>query len=239
MWPCLDRQLTPNVCLEMLRTYHSSEIAPTTVGADIAALLTAQGIHRRFAAGSWVQHSGDDGNGFWLIRRGNVAACRYGEDGGLTIFAVLGPGDLFGELAYFAKTKRQADAIAQSDADLVWIGPVLIQQLLSTQPGFAETLLRSLASQLRAALDRIDIARHGKGEARLAAALIEMAKSGAQEAQDIICTQQELADYVGISRVQTGAILTKLEQQGTIKRGYGKITIVALNNLAAAAAGRI
>lgn len=235
MWPCLARQLTANADIEMLRTYHSPETAPTTVGADIVALLTAQGIHRRFAAGSWVQHIGDDGNGFWLIMRGNVATCRYGEEGGLTIFAVLGPGDLFGELAYFAKTKRQVDAIAQSDADLVWIGHVLIQKLLVTQPGFAETLLRSLASQLRAALNRIDIARHGKGEARLAAALIAMAESGAQEAQGIICTQQELADYVGISRVQAGAILSKLEQQGAIKRGYGQITIVSRAKLATAA----
>lgn len=131
---------------------------------------------------------------------------------------------MFGELAYFTGTMRQVDARAQVEATLIWIGHGLIEDLLIEQPDFAKVLLTSLANQLRIALNRIDAARHGRAEARLGFALHDMlVEQGAR----IVCTQQQLADYIGLSRVRTGMLLAELEQRGAIRRGYGTIDVIA------------
>lgn len=207
----------------MQRTYHFELTPRTALTPELTAQLAQRGQRRRFAEGSWVQQRGDDGDGFWLIEAGKVAVGRHGAEGDQTIFAVLGPGDLFGELAYFAGTARQVDAVAQDETALVWIGDRVIRQMLSESPDFATRLLASLANQLRTALDRIDIARHGKAETRLAAALVDMAQDSDGR---IACTQQELSDFIGVSRVRTGALLAGFVRSGLVRLGYGQIEIV-------------
>ena len=207
----------------MQRTYHLDLTPHTALAPEIAQRLSQRGQRRRFSAGSWVQQRGDDGNGFWLIEGGRVAVCRHGIEGEQTIFAVLGAGDLFGELAYFAGTARQVDAIAQVESVLAWIGDGVIRQMLADDPGFAASLLASLANQLRTALNRIDIARHGRAETRLAAALIDMAGDVGGR---IVCTQQELSGLIGVSRVRTGALLAQFARDALIVRGYGWIDVV-------------
>jgi CRP-like cAMP-binding protein len=59
-------------------------------------------------------------------------------------------------------------------------------------------------------------------EARLARALADMA---ALEGPRLTCTQQELSDFIGVSRVTTGQILSRFAHAGLIKRGYGWIAV--------------
>lgn len=118
--------------------------------------LTKEGQRRRFGDGVLFQQQGDDSNGFWLIETGQVKTCRHGTKGELTVFAVLGPGDLFGELAFFAGTPRQVDAFADGDVDAIWIGGAVIRKLLATDTDLSFFLLQSMANQLRVALDRFD-----------------------------------------------------------------------------------
>jgi CRP/FNR family cyclic AMP-dependent transcriptional regulator len=206
----------------MQRTYQLSEIAPTHADRQIAALLAGTGRRQRFAAGELIQQQGDAGQGFWLVERGEVMACRFGSAGELTVFAVLGPGDLFGELAHFSDVSRQVDVLAESDVELVRIDPPLIDRLLETEPDFARWLLRSLTSQLRAALDRIEGDRILPAPARIARALDGLAgRSG----PSIEITQQQLADFVGVSRVTVGQVLGRLEAAGAIERCYGQIVV--------------
>lgn len=209
----------------MQRTYHFELTPHTALTPELAERLAQHGQRRRFAPGSWVQQRGDDGDGFWLIETGKVAVGRHGVEGDQTIFAVLGPGDLFGELAYFAGTARQVDAIAQEQSVLVWMGDRAIRQMLAENPGFATSLLASLAHQLRSALNRIDIARHGKAEIRLAAALVDM---GSDTDGQVVCTQQELSDFIGVSRVRTGALLSRFADAGWVRLGYGHVEITDL-----------
>ena len=86
-------------------------------------LNAGAGQRLSFAAGQLIQQQGDVGDGFWMIESGRVAICRFAPDGGVTTFAVLGSGDLFGELAHFAGTARQVDAVADDAAVLVALVP--------------------------------------------------------------------------------------------------------------------
>lgn len=213
----------------MQRTYQLSEIAPTRAEGRLADLLLSEGTLCHFAAGAMIQQQGDEGNGFWLIRSGTVTLCRFTPDGNVTVFGVLGPNDLFGELAYFAGVSRQADALAESDAKLVRIGAPLIERLLATEPEFAHWLLKSLSNQLRVALDRIEEDRQLPAEQRMVRLLTEMAR---RDDKAIAVSQQTLGEWIGVSRITAGQVLRSLARRGLIRLDYRRVTIPDPDRLA-------
>lgn len=206
----------------MQRTYQLSEIGPTRVEGELASLLLREGRRRSYAAGQVIQQQGDAGGGFWLVERGAVSVGRFDADGDATVFAVLGPGDLFGELAHFAGVPRQVDAVAESEAVLVRIDAPLVDRLLAQEPDFARWLLKSIANQLRLALDRIDRDRGLSAEARLALLLADMAR---RDGSELGVTQQALADLLGVSRVTVGQALGRLVEAGLVQVGYRRIVV--------------
>lgn len=216
----------------MQSTYQLSPIGPTKADPVLAALLRREGRQVAYAAGQVIQQQGDAGGGFWMIESGRVSICRFGADGGVTVFAVLGAGDLFGELAHFAGTARQVDAVAEEQALLVRVGALQVDRLLAREPHFARALLASLSNQLRLALDQIDRDRTLNAEARIARLLLDLAE---RDGSELPVTQQSLADRAGLSRVTTGQVLTRLEQAGAIRRGYRRIVVANDHSLRACA----
>jgi CRP-like cAMP-binding protein len=209
----------------MQRTYHFAMGERSTLSAHELVQLTARARVRDFAAGQFVQHQGDPGDAFWAVIEGHVTIGRYAADGGFTHFAVLGAGDLFGELAFFTGVPRQVDALAEGPARLVAIDRPLLRQLMATDVGWAELLLRSLSRQLAMALDTIDAERRLSTAERLRALLGAMAKDSA-DGDRVTATQQQLADLLGVSRVTLGAALRVLTETGDVERGYGHIRLL-------------
>lgn len=206
----------------MQSSYQSSILPGTRLDPELAARLMREGLPHRFAGGAIVQQQGDDGDGFWLIESGTVGICRFGEDGAVTVFGILGPGDLFGELAYFAQLSRQVDAVAQSDARLIRIGAPLIERMLDEEPAFARALLKSLAHQLRAVLLQIDRDRRRPAAERIALMLADLA---GRDGPELRLTQQSLGEVVGISRITAGKVLSEMQEAGAITLGYRRITV--------------
>ncbi len=196
----------------------------------MAQLLRREGRARQFAAGALIQAQGDDVDGFWLVEAGTVLLCRFHASGNSTVYAVLGPGDLFGELAHFAGLRRQVDAIADSQATLVRIDGVLIDRLLATTPEFARWLLKSLANQLRHALDRIEGDRQTSAHTRLVRTLADMTRRTGPRIQ---ITQQALGDLIGTSRITTGSLLRELERDGILSLEYRQIIVTDVARLTA------
>ncbi|WP_341711465.1 Crp/Fnr family transcriptional regulator [Erythrobacter sp.] len=213
----------------MQRTYHFAEMQPTRAEGDIFAALVSIGHRRRFASGTQVLHRGDPGTGFWLIESGHVMACRFGPEGERTLFAVLGPGDLIGELACFAGLTQQVHAITEGEASLVWIDMAQVDRLLADGPHFAKWMLSALANKLRTALDRVEGDHNLPAQARIARVLADVAK---REGPELEITQQQLADYVGVSRVTAGQVLARFAADGLVERRYGRLRVIQAEALA-------
>lgn len=207
----------------MQSTYQSSPISPACADPALAALLRREGRRIAFAAGQIIQQQSDRGDGFWMIETGRVAICRFAADGSVTVFTVLGAGELFGEAAHFAGAPRQVDAVAEQPAVLVRIGAKQVDRMLASEPDFARALLASLANQLHLALDRIDRDRRLTAEARIARLLLDLTEPNGGE---LAITQQSLADRAGLSRVTAGQVLAGLERVGAIRRGYRRIAVI-------------
>tara|TARA_R110001606_G_scaffold4129_2_gene19476 strand:- start:7998 stop:8645 length:648 start_codon:yes stop_codon:yes gene_type:complete len=193
---------------------------PETVRAD----LLGRGQARSFAKGQIIQQRGDTAKEFWYIESGSVQIGRYGVGGRLTLFALLGAGDAFGELAFMGEFPRTVDAIAGSDSVLIRIGERELWSLMDSDAAVTRLLLKTMALTVQEAFDLIESSRNLSVPQKLTQALLQL--SGNQEdGTQVMATQQDLADLVGVSRVSLGKAMTRLQVAGVIEPGYGSVTI--------------
>jgi len=186
--------------------------------------LLASGQARQFGKGQIIQQRGDAANEFWYVESGTVQIGRYGVDGRLTLIALIGAGDTFGELAFMGEFPRTVDAIAGSDCRLIRIGNNELQSLMNSDPVITRLLLKTMALTVQDAFDLIEASRSLSVPQRLAQALLQLCADQGDGAE-IMATQQDLADLVGVSRVSLGKALTRLQAAGMIEPGYGSVTI--------------
>ncbi|WP_417590851.1 Crp/Fnr family transcriptional regulator [Parasphingorhabdus sp.] len=193
---------------------------PGEIGRD----LLARGQVRAFAKGQIIQQRGDQAEEFWYIESGSVQVGRYGVDGRLTLFALIGAGDTFGELAFMGEFPRTVDAIAGTDCRLIRIGKSELQSLMDSDRAVIGLLLKTMALTVQEAFDLIESSRSLTVPQRLAVALLQLCGDQGDGAE-IMVTQQDLADLVGVSRVSLGKALTRLQGAGLVAPGYGSVTI--------------
>jgi len=187
--------------------------------------LLARGRPMRFARSQLIQQRGDPAREFWYVESGSVQVGRFSEHGRLTLFAVLGPGETFGELAFIGEFPRTVDAIAGSDAVLVRIGESEFQNLLQSEPSAARLLLQTMALTVQQAFDMVEAGRNLDSTQKLAQALLRLL--GEQpDGTGLRITQQELADLVGLSRVSLGKAMKRLQDGGLVSAGYGEIRVL-------------
>jgi len=193
--------------------------------------LLQRGTKISFAKGQLIQQRGDQAREFWYVESGSVQVGRFSEDGRLTLFAVLGARETFGELAFIGEFPRTVDAIAGTDTLLVRIGEAEFQNLLQTEASAARLLLQTMALTVQQSFDAIESGRNLSTAQRLAQALLQLL-GDQPDGSSLQITQQELADLIGVSRVSLGKAIKKLEQRELLVCGYNSVTISDRNHLA-------
>ena len=84
--------------------------------AELEPLRTAIRT-RSFAKGAYLFREGDPGSHLYMVVEGEVKIGRVGEGGGQVVLAIVGPGEVFGELSLFDdEGERTADAQALKPA---------------------------------------------------------------------------------------------------------------------------
>src|SRR5207302_2728916 len=88
------------------------------IESGTVALLREEGRPRRFRSGATLFHEGDHSDWIGLVLKGRVKVSCYGADGRERLVAVVGPGELLGELAAIDGEPRSATATALEPIDL-------------------------------------------------------------------------------------------------------------------------
>src|SRR4030095_17075961 len=87
--------------------------------------------------------------GLLLIVEDKVKIGRASGDGRENLLAILGPGEMFGELSLFDPGPRNATCTAVADTVIIGLGNEDLTTWLSGRPDVARQLLRALARRLR------------------------------------------------------------------------------------------
>ncbi|HWJ83872.1 MAG TPA: cyclic nucleotide-binding domain-containing protein, partial [Cellulomonas sp.] len=98
--------------------------APLFAGldGDAAATLVATMKPIELTRGDVLFHEGEPGDRLYVVREGKIKLGRRSSDGRENLLAVLGPGEMFGELSLFDPGPRTATATVVADAVVLELG---------------------------------------------------------------------------------------------------------------------
>jgi CRP-like cAMP-binding protein len=186
--------------------------------AQAELLLNGQ-IGIEVAADQLLLLEQDEGEGLLVIVEGLAKVRTYSADGEEAVMAVLGPGDLMGEMAVLGSGGRSADVVALTPLVAVKLRASGYRQLLFNDGDFALALARLLAQRLTA-LNRRFLLRGADATTRLLATLLQLALTMSRGKDPLALipplAQRELAAMSGLSRETTSRTFAQLRQRGTV-----------------------
>ena len=204
---------------------------------DTAKLLAAALTTREVDRGHVVFAEGDTGDRLFIVLDGKVKISRAAFDGRENLLAVLGPGEMFGELSLFDPGARTATATAITESTLASLDHDDLRPLLHDQPAVAMQLLRALAQRLRRTNEAMADLVFSDVPGRVAKALLDLAeKFGAEEPDgervqhDL--TQEELAQLVGASRETVNKALSEFANRGWLRLEGRTVLLIEKDRLA-------
>jgi CRP-like cAMP-binding protein len=198
--------------------------APLFAGLDddAADALRATMTPVRVRRGQAVFAEGEPGDRLFVITSGKVKLGQTSGDGRENLLAVLGPGEMFGELSLFDPGERTSTATALNDATLLGLGQRDLRPWLTGRPVVAEALLQALAQRLRRTNEAMSDLVFSDVPGRVAKALLDLSEKFGRPAPDGLLvahdlTQEELAQLVGASRETVNKALADFAQRGWLR----------------------
>lgn len=209
----------------------------SALDAEAAAALRASMMEKRIPRSGVIFSEGEPGDRMYVILDGKVKLGQSSPDGRESLLAVLGPGEVFGELSLFDPGPRTATATAVTDTIVIGLGHSDLRPWLTGRPEVAEALLQSLAQRLRRTNEALADLVFSDVPGRVAKQLLELADKFGQPGSDGVLvhhdlTQEELAQLVGASRETVNKALADFTQRGWIEVDQRQVLIVDMERLA-------
>ena len=112
---------------------------------DAANALRSSMVDQRLTKGDVLFSEGEPGEKLYLIESGKIKLSHTASDGRESIIAVLGAGEMLGELSLFDPGPRTATAIAVTNTKVVSLSHEALLPWLVGRPDLAVSLLAALA----------------------------------------------------------------------------------------------
>lgn len=204
--------------------------------SDDQDAIRAVGVQKSYESGTRLWLYGDQPTHTMVILSGLVKLTRDSIEGRELIFDLRGPGYLLGELGPIESMPRNATVTVVEDVEAIVLSSEAFRRLLIERGTVAYAVLAIVADKLRQATDRRLEAGVGDAQARLCGRLVEMASDAPIEPNGVIViksplTQQELADWIGVSRDAVVLSLRRLRKLGWVETGRRTIRILDIEAL--------
>ena len=191
--------------------------------AQETAALTSRLKEIELTRGDVLFREGEPGDRLYIVGSGKIKLGRRALDGRENLLAILGPGEMLGELTLFDPGNRTATATAVADTTVYELDHADMIDWINLHPAVAIHLLQALASRLRHTNDVMGDLVFSDVPGRVAKALLDLAKrfgepspDGLRVAHDL--TQEELAQLVGASRETVNKALADFAARGWVFR---------------------
>jgi CRP-like cAMP-binding protein len=206
--------------------------------------LAAVALEEAHRARAYIFMEGDAPHWFYLVRSGHVKIVRHSKTGKDVVLELLGPGEIFGGVAVIEKRPYPASAQATEPTVVVKIPADPVVALAERHPAFIKEMALMIGRRLRAAHDSVTSLAVDPVEARLAAALLRLAKrEGTRSDKGVTLpfhlTRQSLADMTGTTVETTIRVLSRWLRDGLLEDAAGRLVLTDWDGLAALAEGEI
>ena len=191
--------------------------------------IAAAGSVESLQRGVVLFEEGDEPGEFYLVLSGRVAIAQESDDGRESLLAVLGPGELFGEMGFLDGYNRSAQARALEESTVLIVPYGQLRLLYENNPSALWSAVRLLARRLRAMDQALSDTVFLDVMGRTAKRLLEMA--GDEDEFEMPLTQEELASMVGASRERVNKAIHAFVRLGWITHDHRHYKITNRKNL--------
>ncbi|GAA2092308.1 Crp/Fnr family transcriptional regulator [Microlunatus panaciterrae] len=203
---------------------------------EAASALSAAMGTIRLSKGEILFHEGELEDRLYVVVKGKIKLGRSGSAGRENLLAVLGPGQMFGELSLFDPGPRSTTATAVTNCELRTLEHDELMTWLTGRPEVARGLLGQLAARLRRANDVVADLVFSDVPGRVAKALLDLATRFGERKDDGIhvhhdLTQEELAQLVGASRETVNKALADFAARGWIRLEPRSVTLIDVDRV--------
>jgi CRP/FNR family transcriptional regulator, cyclic AMP receptor protein len=208
---------------------HGSEEALAKLVADTAPI--------QYPGGSFLFHQGEPAGHIYIVTDGEVAIVSPARGGSEQVHRIIGPGQLFGELALLSGGRRTAGARATRPSTVWAIDRDAFWAFLDATPAAQSALLRQVVALLADREAMIDDLLSLDVRGRLAKALLGLAeRHGKPDGSGgvlipVRLTHRDLAGMVGASRENVSRALVAFRRRGFVNYDTESISILEPDSL--------
>ncbi len=171
----------------------------------------------------------------YLVKQGRVKLTRTSAEGREIILDILGPGEIFGELAVAGEEVRTHSAAAIDDALVCIITRQEFEDLLVRHPEMALKVLKLVGLRRRELEMRLEDLVFQPVANRLVLTLLWQARrhgvKGADGSISLPLTQKDLAHLIGASREAVAEQLAEFKQQSFLETSYRRVKLTDIKGL--------
>lgn len=188
--------------------------------AEALAKLVAGTVPTSYPSGSFVCHQGEPAGHVYVVTAGEVAIVSPARGGSEQVHRIIGPGQLFGELALLSDGRRTAGARATRQSTVWAIDRDAFWAFLDETPAAQAALLRQVVELLADREAMIDDLLSLDVRGRLAKALLGLAQRHGRPDKEggvlipVRLTHRDLAGMVGASRENVSRALMAFRRRG-------------------------
>jgi CRP/FNR family transcriptional regulator, cyclic AMP receptor protein len=203
---------------------------------QIAACARTQ----RVLPGEVIIERGDPPEALYAVATGKLKVVAPRPSGRDATLHILGPGDVFGEVALFQTDGRTARVAAIEESVLLVVDRRDFMELLSRSNELSKRLLSLMATRLKNTIAHFDATTSLDVSQRLAQKLLLLAEHfGVPEGKGMALTlklsQSELGDLVDSTRQSVNRELRKWHEAGILGTHDGRIVVLDVDGLRRAA----
>lgn len=189
--------------------------------------------HTTLKRGTTIVSKGDPGNSLIVVVSGTIKISVSSPDGRSAILNLIGPGEIFGEVAVLDGLARTADATANSNCEIYVIDRRDFIPFVRSQPALAMKFIELLCTRLRWTSDQVEEVILQNLPGRLASALLRLTEKHklAPAGRTIAITQQEISEMVGMTRESINKQLRAWAARNWVRLEHGAIVVLDVASL--------
>ncbi|MCB0319301.1 MAG: response regulator [Bdellovibrionales bacterium] len=210
-------------------------------GQQIGLLLQGSRVERCKAGQILISEGAQEADGLF-VKKGRLTFFKGSSSGKEFIVEFLSPSDVFGIAVALAWDPYPVSVRAQVDSEVIWISRAFIAELAAQDSIFAKKIISDIFERLRVSHDVSRGLAHDRAEARVASAILDLAKNSPYGKRDggsfreVRITRHELAERTGCATETVIRITRALEENSVLDLSRrGRISILDCDALSALA----
>lgn len=177
-----------------------------------------------------IYFTDDPSDKVYFLKQGKVKLSRYADDGREIIIALLGPGEIFGELGISGQQRRDETAEALEESIVCMLSVQEMERMLENNPQLNLRITKLIGLRLQKVESRLASLIFKSSEQRIYSFIYDSATAHGKETADglevvLRLTHEDIAKLTATARPTVSAVFSDLEKRNIIEYNRKRILV--------------